>query len=115
MSDPGPFDRHGVKSSYTKLGAIPASSTLRTQSPSPALPGNSGLRSRYDQPALASGSTGYASSVSHAHTTVVAYPDMEIEAQGHGNNLLVHDDNESIYSYNSAGDVNQFVKELHGR
>ena len=111
MSDP--FDRHAVKSNYTRPEVISASTNLRTQSLSSGLPANSGLRSRYDQPPLASGSTGYASSVSHAHTTVAAYSDMEIE--GRGDNLLGHDDSESIYSYNSTGDVNQFVRELHGR
>jgi hypothetical protein len=110
-----PSNQHGVKSKYTELEPISVSSSSHSQPPSLAPPVNSGLRSRYDQPALASGSTGYASSVSHAHTTVATYSEMEIEGRGNGNNLLVHDDTESVYSYNSIGDVNQFVKELHGR
>lgn len=110
-----PSNQHGAKSNYTELEPISVSSSLHSQSPSSAPPVNSSLRSRYDQPALGSGSTGYASSISHAHTTIATYSDMEIEGQRNGNNLLVHDDNESVYSYNSTGDVNQFVKELHGR
>jgi hypothetical protein len=111
MADP--FNRHAVKSNYTKLEPSSASSSLRTQLPSSGLLANSSLRSRYDQPPLASGSTGYASSVSHLHTSVAAYSDMEVE--GRGNNLPERDDAESIYSYNTTGDVNQFVRELHGR
>lgn len=95
---------------------LPSSSS----NPSPRLLGP--YLARYDQPPLASASTGYAPSISHAHTSHSGYSQMGSETGNNNANARAGgaaggdaDDAGSVYSYNSARDVSNFVKELHGR
>jgi hypothetical protein len=74
------------------------------------------IKSRYDQPALDSASTTYASTLSHERTTMSVYSSMESEMQKRGQRHNADVDTAgSVYSYNSTRDINQFVKEFHGR
>ncbi|KIM25817.1 hypothetical protein M408DRAFT_204621 [Serendipita vermifera MAFF 305830] len=90
--------------------------SLPTTSEQPAIDG--AARVRYDQPALASASTIYASSISHDRTTQSAYSSMISQADGQNTREKQgreYDEGASVYSYNSFRDINNYVKELHGR
>jgi hypothetical protein len=96
--------------------------TVEPKSSSPQLenrsiPGSERLRRiRFDQAPFDSSNNGSTAGFSHEHTTAnsgsIAGEQRMSENQGRGNN---QGDVASVLSYNSTRDVNQFVKEVHGR
>lgn len=72
---------------------------------------------RYDQTAFVNASTIDASTLSHDPTTLDNYSsNSKLEGRAHGHNQARDCDNAaSVLSYNSARDIHNSVKELHGR